>query len=163
MSGQGGTAMVIAPDIILDLVFARGRAAVEAVKLFDAIALDQDAGVTGRPAYVTHTTLTDVYTTVLNAAGMGSAQWIVYRLLRLLAVAPMRTEDFREAVRWSSDVELHEAMLFAACQCVGARYLVTNDDFGLKRSPVERRTAAEMLPLFRRSEPNSVRQPTLAP
>jgi hypothetical protein len=32
---------------------------------------------------------------------------------------------------------------------VGAKYLVTRDDYGLKRTPVPRRTAGEMLPLFR--------------
>ena len=149
MSRRGETAFVIAPDVILDVVFKRGRPAVDAVKLFDAIALDAESNVRSRPGYVAPTTLTEVYAEVLEAAGMGSAQTVLHSLLRLLIVAPTRNAELSGALQWASTVELSEGILFATCQSVGARYLVTNDDFGLKRCPVERRTAAEMLPLFR--------------
>ena len=148
MSGE--TPMVIAPDIILDLVFARERKAFDAARLFDAIAQDVVAGVTKRKAYVAQTTLPDVYATVLDAAGMGSAQMIVYRLLKLVTVAPTTNEVYREALGWSSNVELSDAMQFATCEAVKAQFLVTNEEYGMKRAPVNRRSAAEVLPLFKR-------------
>ena len=61
--------MVVAPDIILDLVFAREDRAFDAARFFDAIAQDVSAGVTTRKAYVAQTTLPEVYATVLDAAG----------------------------------------------------------------------------------------------
>jgi hypothetical protein len=36
------------------------------------------------------------------------------------------------------------------CRRVGAKYLVTGKDYGVKRAPVHRRTAAEILPIVRR-------------
>lgn len=144
------TAMVVAPDIILDLVFAREEKAFDAARFFDAIAQDVLAGVTTRKAYVAQTTLPDVYAAVLQEAGMGTAQGVIHRLLKLVTVAPATNDDYREALGWSSDVDLSEAMQFATVQSVKARYLVTNEEYGMKRAPVHRRSAAEMLPLFRR-------------
>lgn len=147
---SAGTAMVIAPDIILDLVFAREPRALEAARMFDAIAEDVAAGVTTRKAYVAQTTLPDVYAIVLDAAGMGSAQMVLSRLLKLVTVAPTTNEVYREALGWASDVELSDAMQFATCEAVKAQFLVTNEDYGMKRAPVNRRSAGEMLPLFKR-------------
>ncbi len=142
--------MVIGPDIVLDLVFARGRDARSAVMLFDAIAADTAAGVTSRRAYVAPTTVTEVYAIVLHEAGVGKARQVTWRLLDLVQVAPAGKSEYQEAVSLSSDWELAEALQFVACRSVGAQYLVTNEDFGVKRAPVLRRSAAEMLPLFRR-------------
>lgn len=144
------TAMVIAPDIILDLVFARKGRDYDAARLFDAIALDVAAGVKTRQMFVAPTTLPEVYATVLEAAGMGSAQMIVHRLLKLVTVGPATNEVYRGAVSWSSDVEMSDAMQFATCEAVKAKFLVTNRSYGKKRAPVNRRSAAEVLPLFRR-------------
>ena len=145
-----GTTMVIAPDIILDLVFAREERAFEAARLFDAIAQDIAEGVTTRKAFVAATTIPDVYAAVLPAAGLGTAQSVAHRLLKLVTVAPATNDDFRDALGWSSDVELSDAMQFATCQAVKAQYLVTNEEFGMKRAPVHRRRPVEMLPLFKR-------------
>lgn len=142
--------MVIGPDVILDLVFARGREALNAVMLFDAIAADTAAGVTSRRAYVAPATVTEVYSIVLHEAGVGKARSVVWGLLDLLQVAPAGNSEYKEAAMLSSDYEFAEALQFVACSSVGARYLVTNEDFGAKRLPVLRRSAAEMLPLFRR-------------
>ena len=150
MSRQGDTPMVIGPDIILDLVFARGREAVDAVMLFDAIAADAAAGVTSRRAYVAPATLHEVHSIVLHEAGVGKARSVVWGLLDLVHVAPAGNSEYKEAAMLSSDYELAEALQLVACRSVGARYLVTNEDFGAKRTPVPRRSAAEMLPLFRR-------------
>ena len=147
---RGETAMVIAPDIILDLVFARKGKAFDAARLFDAIAQDSAGGVATRKAYVAPTTLPDVYAVVLDAAGMGSAQFVMSRLLMLLTVAPATNEVYRAALGWSDDVELSDAMQFATCEAVKAQFLVTNEEYGMKRAPVNRRSAAEMLPLFKR-------------
>jgi hypothetical protein len=142
--------MVIGPDIILDLVFARGKDALNAVKLFDAIAADNAAGITSRRAYVTPATLAEVHSTVLREAGMAIARDVALRLLSLLRLAPTGNSDYAQAVMLSTDFELAEALQFVACGSVGAKYLVTNDDFGVKRTPVPRRSPGEMLPLFRR-------------
>ena len=144
------TTMVVAPDIILDLVFAREENAFEAARFFDAIAQDVTAGVTTRKAYVAQTTLPDVHAAVLQAGGLGTARDVVRRLLKLVTVAPATNDDYREALGWSSDVDFSDAMQFATCQAVKAQFLVTNEEYGMKRAPVQRRSAAEMLPLFKR-------------
>lgn len=144
------TRMVIAPDIILDLVFARKEKAFEAARFFDAIAQDVSAGVTARKAYIAQTTLPEVYRIVVDAAGLGTARMMAYRLLKLVTIAPATNEVYFEALGWSLDVDLEEATQFATCQAVQAQYLVTNEEYGMKRAPVHRRSAAEMLPLFKR-------------
>src|SRR5947207_2213900 len=96
MSRQGQTPMVIGPDIILDLVFVRGRAAMDAVMLLDAIAADAAAGVTSRRAYVAPATLSEVYSIVLHEAGLGKARSIVWRLLDVVSVAPAGTSEYRK-------------------------------------------------------------------
>jgi hypothetical protein len=70
--------------------------------------------------------------------------------MKMVVVAPTSYADYSEALGMASDFELSEAVQFVACRSVGARYLVTNEDFGVKRAPVHRRTAAEMLPFFRK-------------
>lgn len=142
--------MVIAPDIILDLVLGREPYASDAARLFDAIATDNEAGVTTRQAYIASTTLPSVYARVLNRAGLGAARTVGHHLMQLLLVAPTDNHDYFEAVGLSSGFELEEAMQFVTCNRVGAKYLVTREHFGVKRTPVHRRTAAEMLPFFQK-------------
>jgi hypothetical protein len=150
MTAQGETPIVIAPDVIMDMLYGRGADGVDALMLFDAIAQDNDAGVTTRRAYIASTTLPEVYAEMLKGPGMGVARKVGAYLLRLVTVVPARNQDYSEAVSLSSDFELSEAMQFVACRAVGAKYLVTKEDFGVKRSPVHRRTPAAMLPFFRR-------------
>jgi hypothetical protein len=143
------TPMVIAPDIILDLMFGRGaRWTEQATMLFDAIAADILAG-NERRAYMAANTVTLIHKRTMDAAGPGVARIVMHDLLRLLLVVPLSGEDYHEALSFS-DFEYDAALRFVTCRRVGAKFLVTRNDFGVKRAPVHRRTAAEVLPFFRK-------------
>lgn len=139
---------VIAPDVIVDLITANGQAGGEAAQLLDAIAADRAAGRAHRPAYVAGVTIPTIAYLAGTSAGPTHARGMLVDLLRLVTVAPMNTTDYLEAVGFTT-VHYDEALQFVACRAVGARYLVTRNDYGMKRTPVQRRTAAEMMPLFR--------------
>jgi hypothetical protein len=69
--------------------------------------------------------------------------------MQLLYVAPLNNQDHYDALAFS-DFEYEDALQFVTCRRVGAEFLVTRNHFGVKRAPVKRRTAAEVLPFFRR-------------
>ncbi len=75
---------------------------------------------------------------------------VVRDLLALVRVAPLQNADYIEAALMHMDFD--SAIQFVTCRRVGARFLVTREDFGMKRTPIPRRTAAEALPLFRRAK-----------
>jgi hypothetical protein len=144
------TPMVIAPDIILDLVEGR-RGSAEAMQLFDAIAADDAAGIVDREAWVAPTTIPMLY--YLSRSGPHAdavAKDVTRSLLQLFRVAPLDNHDYHDAL-FISDYEFDDAIQFVTCRRVGAKFLVTKNHYGhVKRAPVHRRTAAEMLPFFRR-------------
>lgn len=142
------TPFVIAPDVIVDLIMANGRAGSHAARLFDAIAADQEAGRAHRPAYVAGITIPTIAYLAGTSAGPTNARGILVDLLRLVHVVPMNNADYLEAIGFTR-VEYDEALQFVACRAAGAKYLVTRNDYGMKRTPVHRRTPGEMLPLFR--------------
>ena len=83
-----------------------------------------------------------------RSGGTPVAHQIVSDLLRLLVVVPLENQDYKEVLSlYQYDYEI--ALLFVTCRKVGARFLVTRDDFGRKRTPVHRRTAAEVLAVFK--------------
>ena len=141
------TAFVIAPDIILDLIKGN-RGAGEAALLFDAIAADIVAGNDTRPAYIASITVPTISWLAKTSVGPVNSGGILMDLLRLVKVASLNNADYQEALGFTS-VEYDEALQFVTCRVVGAKYLVTRNDYGLKRTPVQRRTAGEMLPFFR--------------
>jgi hypothetical protein len=49
-----------------------------------------------------------------------------------------------------SQLDYRDALQFTTCRVIGARFLVTRRDYGVKKSSVARRTAAEVWPLFQR-------------
>ena len=137
--------IVIAPDIILDLIHGRGpRAASEARMLFDAIAADVEAGDDRRQAFIAPVTVHIVH----HHSGFRMAGSVVSDLLALLVVVPLDNHDYHEATKFHN-FKFDDALQFVACRRVDAKYLVTRNDFGVKRAPVRRRTAAEALPLFK--------------
>lgn len=142
------TPMVMAPDIILDLIFNRPGSR-DAAMLFDAIAADVEAGVDLRPAYIAPITVPLVYYLARGPQGPTYAASTTSDLLRLLRVAPLDNVDHDEALSFHG-YEFEDALQFVTCRRVGAKFLVTRNDFGVKRAPVHRRTAAEMLPFFRK-------------
>jgi hypothetical protein len=86
----------------------------------------------------------------IESAGPGVAKMVMGDLLRLLAVVPLAGDDYYEALFVKGDFEYDVALQFVTCRSVGAKYLVTRNDFGVKRAPVHRRTAGEMMPFFRK-------------
>ena len=142
------TPFVIAPDVIVDLIMANGQAGAEAALLFDAIGADREARRDHRRAYVAGITIPTIAYLAGTSAGPTYARGILLDLLRLVTVVQMNNTDYLEAVSFRS-VHYDEALQFVACRAVGAKYLVTRNDYGLKRMPVQHRTAGEMMPLFR--------------
>lgn len=142
------TPIVIAPDVILDFLFKDGRRAVAAVMLFDAIGGDLEAGIDERPAYIAPVTLPAVARETEKAWGSVVAHMLTTDFLRLLMVVPLVNDDYYEAIRFAQ-FGYENALQFVACRRVGAKYLVTGDR-SVKRAPVQRRTAAEMLPFLRK-------------
>jgi len=147
------TAMVIAPDIILDLINGRvHQRTTEAALLFEAIDADIEAGKRElRPAYMAPITPPMLYYLAKSGpAGRVYASGVIADLLRLLEVVPLTNDDYHDAL-FLSKFEYEDALQFAACRRVNAKYLVTRNHFGhVRRAPVDRRTAGEMLPFFRR-------------
>ena len=147
------TAMVIAPDIILDLINRRERQRTqEAALLFEAIAADIEAGKRERrPAYMAPITVPMLYYLASSGpAGRVHSSGVIADLLRLLEVAPLNNQDYYDAL-FLSKFEYEDAIQFVTCHRVNAKYLVTRNHFGhVKRAPVNRRTAAEMLPFFKK-------------
>ena len=143
------TPIVIAPDIILDLIYSRGEWADHAARLFDAIDADVEAGREDRRAYIAPLTVPMMYLLARRSAGIPVARQITGDLMRLVRVAPLGNYDYYDAL-WLTDFEYEEALQFVACRRVGANYLVTRDRSNRHRTPVERRTAREIMPLFRR-------------
>jgi hypothetical protein len=141
--------MVIAPDIILDLIHARGRRTYDAMMLLDAIAADIEGGNDQRPAYIAPVTLPAVDRDARTVCGPSVTRGIMADLLRLLIVIPLVNDDYDQALNFAK-FAYEDALQFVACRRVGAKYLVTATDIGKRRAPVLRRTAAEMLPFFRK-------------
>ena len=81
--------------------------------------------------------------------GLSTAAIVTADLLRLLRVASLDNHDYYDALGLRN-FEYEDALQFVTCRRVGAEFLVTRNDFGAKRWPVKRRTAAEVLPFFRR-------------
>jgi len=141
---------VIAPDIILDLIYDRSDWADYAARLFDAIARDVEAGREDRPAYIAPLTVPMMYIFAQRSAGIPVAKQITADLMRLLHVAPLGNYDYYDALSLMHKFEYEDALQFVACRCVGANYLVTRNTFDRKRTPVHRRSAVEIMRLFRR-------------
>jgi predicted nucleic acid-binding protein len=124
--------------------------------LFEAIAADIEAGKREqRPAYVAPITVPMMYYLASSGpAGAVHASGVIADLLRLLEVVPLNNQGYHDALfvsKLESTFEYEDAIQFATCRRVNAKYLVTRNNFGhVKRAPVDRRTAAEMLPFFRR-------------
>jgi hypothetical protein len=143
------TPIVSAPDIILDLIYDRSDWADDAMRLFDAIAADVERDRQDRPAYIAPITVPTVYLLAQRSAGIPVARQVTGDLMRLLHVAPMNNYDYFDALSlFRFDYE--DALQFVTCRCVGSKFLVTRNSFDRKRTPVHRRTAAEILPLFRK-------------
>jgi hypothetical protein len=140
---------VIAPDIILDLIYDRSDWADHAMRLFDAIAADVEVHREDRPAYIAPMTVPMIYLLAQRSAGVPVARQVTSDLMRLLHVAPLGNYDYYDALSFSG-FEYEDALQFVTCRCVGSKFLVTRSSFGRKRTPVQRRTAAEILPLFRK-------------
>lgn len=142
--------VVIASDVIFDLVFARddGRGE-EAARLFDVLAAHRHAGRDERLAYVAPMTLDTVYHLSAEKVGTTYARAIIRDLLSVVDVVPLTALEYSQAIDQFGKYELEHALLFVACRRVGARYVVTRAKFGVKRMQVQRRTAAQALPLLR--------------
>jgi hypothetical protein len=141
--------LVIAPDVVLDLVLGRGGGAREAEALFEAIAADVEDAIELRPAWMAPTTPSLVHHVCSGSRDRAhAAREVVTDLMRLVRVAPLGNADYAEAATLGLDLD--SALQFVTCRRVDAKYLVTREDFGMKRAPVARRTPAEVLPLFRR-------------
>ena len=149
------TALVIGPDVILDVAFKRPGWDYAAL-LFDAIAADLEAGVTVRPAYVASSSIQTIYYSVFSsAAGVSPASSLIAGMMRLFQVAPMLNSDVSDALWWD-DLEFEDALQLAACRRVLAKYYVTRNDFGVKRMRwVTRRTPEQILWLFKRPVPQA--------
>jgi len=142
------TPLVIAPDVILDLISGSGATGKAAEALFEAIAADTEARDTRRPCYITPLTVPMIRYHAYRHGGLHEANSVVADLLRLLIVAPLNNFDYYDALRYPK-FEYEAAVLFVTYRKVGAKYLVSRDHFGVKRGPVLRRSPAEVLPLFR--------------
>ncbi|MEK7403274.1 MAG: hypothetical protein AABZ80_13035 [Gemmatimonadota bacterium] len=143
--------LVIAPDVILDLISGTGDAARDAEALFEAIAADravQDPRDIRRPCFITPLTVPMIRYHAERHGGPHAAHEVVGCLLSLLLVAPLNNFDYYEALSFTK-FEYEAAVLFVTYRRVGAKYLVTRDHFDVKRTPVPRRSPAEVLPLFR--------------
>jgi hypothetical protein len=138
------TPIVIAPDVILDLIAARGEAGRDAAMLFDAIAAEVEAGTERMPAYIAPITVPMIHYLALHGSDTLDGLRVTFNLLRLLHVAPLGRDDYFEALHFSN-CAYEDAIQFVACLRVGAKYLVTGEDFGTHRMPVPRRTAGEVV------------------
>jgi len=145
--------MVLAPDIILDLIgtSATPERSRDAELLFDAIVADIEQHNDERPIYVCSITVPIIYYQCERSgpSGKGVARSVMDDLLHILRVVEMSGEDYYSAI-FFKDFEYEDALQFLACRRVNAKYLITNRSFGGKRrTPTYRRTAGEILPLFR--------------
>ena len=143
------TPVVIAPDVILDLIYNRSDWGKEAARLFDAIAADVDVGREDRRAYIAPLTASMIYLLARRSAGIPAARQITADLMQLVHVAPIGNQDYYDATAFT-DFDYEEALQFVVCRRVGATYLVTRNRPDRRRTPVERRTPREIMPMFRR-------------
>jgi hypothetical protein len=126
------TPIVIAPDVILDLIAARGDAGRDAAMLFDAIAAEVQAGTERMPAYVAPITVPMIHYLARHGSDTFDGLRVTFNLLRLVHVAPLDRDDYFEALHFHNYV-YEDAIQFVACRRVGAKYLVTGEDFGVQR------------------------------
>jgi hypothetical protein len=150
--------IVIAPDIILDLVRHNGRHSQDAQRLFNAIVENIDLKNDDCPAMVASVTIPIIYHACGGSYDPHIAKSVTSDVLRILEVVELRNHDYHEAL-FLRDFALEDALQFVTCRVVGAKYLVTRKDYGVKRAPVHRRTAAEVLP-FVKARPRQPAAPT---
>jgi hypothetical protein len=146
----GRTTIVIAPDVIVDLIGPRSERRYEAAMLFDAIAADVEAGNDQRPAYIAPVTVPLIHYLARQGGAARSGLGVTVDLLRLLYVAQLANEDYAEAAMNFRNFAYEDALQFVTCRRVAARYLVTSADYGVKRMPVRSRTAGEVVGWFGR-------------
>jgi hypothetical protein len=144
----GRTPIVIAPDVILDLIGPRSERRYEAAMLFDAIAADVEAGNDQRPAYIAPVTVPLIHYLAREGGDARQALGVTVDLLRLLHVAQLANEDYAEAALQFHNFAYEDAIQFVTCRRVAAKYLVTSADYGVLRMPVRSRTAAEVVGWF---------------
>jgi hypothetical protein len=144
--------LVIAPDIILDLIgTGSGGYGRDAELLFERIAADLESGNEERPACIAPNTVSVIHHHALRSGptGKGTARMVIQDVLRLCGVVHLTNADYAEALEFR-DYEFEDALQFVTCRRIDAEYLVTRRQYdGVRRAPVRRRTAAEMLPMFR--------------
>jgi len=97
--------------------------------------------VVKRPAWIAPITIPTVHYLAKRNGGFPAAATVTADLLRLLRVASLDNHDYYDALAFK-DVEYEDALQFVTCRRVAASFLVTRSDFGVKRAPAQRRTAA---------------------
>ena len=140
-SAAGPLRLLVDLNIVLDVVLKREPWYRDAVALLDAVSGGAAEG------YVASHAIATLYFLVNKANGRMAAVTAVTDLLGICDVAPMGTPDFQRALALGF-ADFEDAVQVAAALQSGCAYIITRNAKDFKGSPVEVRTAGELLPLL---------------
>lgn len=138
---QSPATVLIDTNVLLDLLLDRAPWAADAARLLDAI-------TTGRlRGFVAVHAITTVHYLIEREHGRATAATAISDLLDLLEVVPLDSADLRRALALGLK-DFEDAVHAAACQKVGAQFLVTRNERDYRDTGVTTRTGAEVLALL---------------
>ncbi|MDQ3809073.1 MAG: PIN domain-containing protein [Chloroflexota bacterium] len=133
--------LLLDTNVILDVALLRTQWAEDAAALLDAIDRGRAEG------YVASHAITTVHYVVARERDRRTAATALSDLLRLLAVVPLGTEHFHQALVLGLN-DYADAVQAVAALRIGADYLVTRNAKDYKGAPVTPRSAGEVLALL---------------
>ena len=140
-SVTGPLRLLVDLNIVLDVVLKREPWYRDAVTLLDAVSGGAAEG------YVAGHAIATLYFLVNKANGRVAAVTAVADILSICEVAPMGTQDFQRALALGF-ADFEDAVQVAAALQTGCTYIVTRNARDFKGSPVQVRTAGELLSLL---------------
>ncbi len=140
-AAAGPLRLLVDLNIVLDVVLKREPWYRDAVGLFDAMSGGAAEG------YVASHAIATLYFLVNKANGRMAAVTAVTDLLSICEVAPMGRQDFQRALALGF-ADFEDAVQVAAALQTGCAYIVTRNAKDFKGSPVQVRTAGELLSLL---------------
>ena len=130
--------ILIDTDVLIDVALDRQPFSDAASELLDRLQTGP------RRAFVAWHTVSNFYYLVAPAEGGLDARAFITELIRFVAVADCGTNAVAHAVQLEME-DFEDAMQVAAARACGARFVVTRNVRGFKRSPIPAITPAEAL------------------
>jgi predicted nucleic acid-binding protein len=137
--------VVFNTNVVLDVLLDREPFCKSAAQLFSYVESGTIAG------YLCATTLTTVYYLSAKAAGRGTANEQVEKLLQLFDVTPVNRLVLEAALKLSGP-DFEDAVLVASAHHAGMNSLVTRNPKDFKNSPVPVHTPDELLKILEDAE-----------